>query len=272
MKLIQKLYILAHFFPDFSTANPLKYQTEELLIEDQWDNSVYVDSECHIHRGIETHRRVKRVVGGTPANDTDHPWAVKLVYAETLSLKCGGTLLKNGWVLTAAHCLSENQNITSILVSIFNPVMGNRSNYSPELSISHYLNDLSFNIKSEDLYYDAALIKVSIPEEDMNNLEPACVSPTQDIDNLDAKLQGWGRVDEFEYSNYEDFNELDLQIFPDEECYFEKCSDEEDACIYFDADYMFCAGVDRDTEGKDSCTGDSGKSLKEPYTNVYNKN
>ena len=259
MKLFQKLCILANLFLSFSKANPVEIQAEELLIEEQVDQNIYVDSECRIHQGTETHRRIKRVVGGIPANDTDHPWAVKIVYTDTSSLKCGGTLLVDGWVLTAGHCVFD-ENINNLNVSIFNPVLGNRSNYSPVLIIPHYLYDLSFNIKSENLYYDAALIKVSIPAEEIESLEPACVSPTQNIDNLDTKVQGWCSVDEFDYYNYEDFNELDLQIFSNEQCYYEKCNEEEDECIYFDADYMFCAGVDRDTEGKDACRGDSGNS------------
>ena len=44
-----------------------------------------------------------RIVGGHDANAHAHPWQIKLRYQS--SFLCGGTLVDNDWVITAAHCV-----------------------------------------------------------------------------------------------------------------------------------------------------------------------
>jgi secreted trypsin-like serine protease len=50
-----------------------------------------------------------RVIGGTPAGDGAWPWQVALYWRETptgdFRMICGGSLIDQNWVLTAAHCI-----------------------------------------------------------------------------------------------------------------------------------------------------------------------
>ena len=167
-------------------------------------------------------------------------------------------MLKNGWILTAAHCL-EDIPLSNFEIGIYNPRWENRTYYQPEQAISHHLYDFSRNLYVDDFYYDVALIKVALPEEVLADLEPACVSPTQDIDNLDVKVWGWGQMGNETFP--ESLQELDLFVFPNDECYYVQCSNNESECVNFNGDLMFCAGVDRETAGKDTCKGDSGKFI-----------
>ena len=44
-----------------------------------------------------------RIVGGQDADAHSHPWQIKL--RRNGGFLCGGTLVDNDWVITAAHCV-----------------------------------------------------------------------------------------------------------------------------------------------------------------------
>ena len=44
-----------------------------------------------------------RVIGGEDANRGSWPWQILLIYGGTP--RCGGTLISQTWVITAAHCV-----------------------------------------------------------------------------------------------------------------------------------------------------------------------
>ena len=48
-----------------------------------------------------------RIVGGTQAQKDSWPWQAMLVGAGGGSQYCGGSLIDENWVLTAAHCVSD---------------------------------------------------------------------------------------------------------------------------------------------------------------------
>lgn len=49
-----------------------------------------------------------RIVGGSASNHGDWPWQAMLMTSRrgTLRQFCGGALVANNWVVTAAHCVS----------------------------------------------------------------------------------------------------------------------------------------------------------------------
>ena len=47
--------------------------------------------------------RKKRIVEGGVANYGEWPWQIQMVWADSHSHRCGGSLINKHWVITAAH-------------------------------------------------------------------------------------------------------------------------------------------------------------------------
>lgn len=54
-----------------------------------------------------TNSRVKRIINGTPSELNEFPFSVSLQVLSDSKYThfCGGTIIANGWILTASHCL-----------------------------------------------------------------------------------------------------------------------------------------------------------------------
>ncbi|KAF5900864.1 coagulation factor IX-like, partial [Clarias magur] len=50
-----------------------------------------------------------RIIGGNSAMPEDIPWQVALVLRSTQQVFCGGSILSQQWVITAAHCIDESK-------------------------------------------------------------------------------------------------------------------------------------------------------------------
>ncbi|KPP78979.1 hypothetical protein Z043_101478, partial [Scleropages formosus] len=58
-----------------------------------------------------------RVVGGTVAQPHAWPWQISLQYLSGSSYyhTCGGSLVRRGWVMTAAHCVDRTRTWRVVL-------------------------------------------------------------------------------------------------------------------------------------------------------------
>ncbi|TQV87751.1 pre-peptidase C-terminal domain-containing protein [Aliikangiella coralliicola] len=158
---------------------------------------------------------------------------------------CGGTLIADSWVLTAAHCL-DNSSAGSWTVRLGSHTVNSGTSHNVSQMVVHPNWQGSGGIQYG---YDIALLKLSSPAA--SNLTRALL-PTQAIQNAIAgvgdnvTVSGWGRT----YNGGPSSNvllEVDLPVLSTQQC-----KQQLDNAIN---DSVICGGG---PNGKSACNGDSG--------------
>ncbi|XP_076597150.1 chymotrypsin-like elastase family member 2A isoform X2 [Chaetodon auriga] len=144
--------------------------------------------------GSPTFRPVlTRVVGGENARPNSWPWQISLQYNNQGEWRhtCGGTLISNQWVLTAAHCISSSRE--------YRVALGKHNLVETELGA--VFMGTSNIIVHEDwnsffIRNDIALIKLESPITFSDSISPACVPAAGAIlaNNYPCYVTGWGRL------------------------------------------------------------------------------
>merc|ERR1719295_517051 len=150
-----------------------------------------VSSDCNCGRTT-----LNRIVGGNVATPHSLPYQafVQPCFRGGCFL-CGGTLLNKRYVLTAMHCLVDQQGNapTSVTVGLGeHDIRSNSEAISPQTFSASVIGRDDYNANSFD--NDIAILKLNRDATLNDNVIPACL-PTNVNElyaNRDAKVSGWG--------------------------------------------------------------------------------
>lgn len=129
-----------------------------------------------------------RIVGGSDAAPNQFPYIASLRWTRGNDLHfCGGSIIDQSWILTAAHCVEGvlNDEVIVVVGSIFLSSGGYERR--SDLIISHPEYD------SESLIADVALIRVGQPFVFNDAVQPIYVA-TEHISEASALVSGWGML------------------------------------------------------------------------------
>lgn len=140
----------------------------------------------------KTHLSHERIVGGYELNITEVPWQASL-QMEGVRHFCGGSIIGQQWILTAAHCVTEYEEDSTplrVLVGITH-----KEKNVPSLKTAKVFVHPSYDEESTD--YDFALIRLT---EKINYNEKVNSIKLPDINDTDLAagtlclISGWGNT------------------------------------------------------------------------------
>merc|ERR1712240_443392 len=194
--------------------------------------------QCGIKGGTQS----DRIVGGQEAEQHEYPWQVGLVSKNGKTPWCGGTLISDRHILTAAHC-TEKKTPESIQILLGE----HRTNDDvfTRVDISKINDDPNYSMPNGDF----SILTLTNPVTFTSSIRPACLPATTDktYEYELATVTGWGTLSSGG-NQPTVLMEVDVTVTTNEIC----------NNVYGSINSLHICAMD---PGKDSCQGDSGGPL-----------
>ncbi|XP_063046572.1 uncharacterized protein LOC134440419 isoform X1 [Engraulis encrasicolus] len=201
--------------------------------------------EIGLHQG-------NRIVGGEDSEPGSWPWQVSI--HRSGNHLCGGSLINNEWVISAAHCFQSPCTAHHTVYVGRHQQEGSNPNEVQRgvmTVVRHPLDDL-------------ALIRLTYPVRFTPFIRPVCLAASGSvfITGTESWVTGWGRIQEgVPLPSPQTLQEVEVQVVGNKQC---SCSYGDYAVI---TDNMICAGVPKGGQGP--CMGDSGGPLVSQQDSVW---
>lgn len=241
--------------PVFCKANEYKCRNEKCIDrslrcdgkDDCGDNSdeQYCNTGCG-KKKISHHEGNAFIVGGRDARPGSWPWQAQMFVFN--SHYCGGTLVNNEWVVTAAHCV-ENPSPSRYGLALGSFAKSTTDETQKNVKVEKIISHPRYDSRTID--YDIALMKLSEKVEFNDYISPACLADFNFPHDTMCYTTGWGSVAGTGHSTI--LKQAQVPIVGNTQC---------NAADYYGGqitDRMICAGYEKG--GHDACQGDSGGPL-----------
>ncbi|XP_043268684.1 venom protease-like [Venturia canescens] len=209
------------------------------------------------------------VVGGTKADPKEFPHMAAVGFDSESSSNgqpvwlCGGTLVSDRFVLTAAHCTFSLQygNAAWVRVGDLNLATDDDDARPQTLRVTERIRHPDYKRPAE--YHDLALLRLESRVVFDAFTRPACLpSPELDVGAANEEGQrviaaGWGRVNWADEDGSNNLLKVTLERVSQETCnasYFSDGTIDYKLRRGIVGEWQICAGA----EGRDTCQGDSG--------------
>ncbi|XP_062393218.1 coagulation factor IXb [Sardina pilchardus] len=202
----------------------------------------------------------ERIVGGDEATRGEIPWQVAIINKATTVVFCGGSLLSEVWVITAAHCIAESKGPYFVRLGEHDTRQNENTERDHEVHMVFF--HPRYDAKKSLYNHDIALLQLRNPVIFSDYIIPICLGPKDFTESIlkgvDTSLvSGWGRT-LFNGRDSPTLMKVGVPYVDRTEC---KGSSSDVSR------FMFCAGYN--TVKKDACQGDSGGPHASKYKDTW---
>ncbi|XP_061786487.2 coagulation factor IXa [Nerophis lumbriciformis] len=190
----------------------------------------------------------ERIINGDEVFPGEIPWQAALYDARENEVFCGGSILSERWVITAAHCLYRSRNQFVVRVGEYDLNTPDIKQQDYQVAEKHvYPNYNPANPGNHDL----ALLHLHQPIVYSARVRPICIGPKEFTEALvknasPATVSGWGAT--LRGKQADTLKKVRVPFTNRLEC--------KRSSSHRITPFMFCAGYYN--EVKDACQGDSG--------------
>ncbi|XP_008820024.1 coagulation factor IX [Nannospalax galili] len=221
-------------------------RAETVFSNMDYENSTEIDMLDNSTQSTESSKDFIRVVGGKNAKPGQIPWQVLL--NGKVEAFCGGSIINEKWVVTAAHCVKPGDKI-EVVAGEYN--IEEKEDTEQRRNVIQIIPHHHYNATINKYSHDIALLELDKPLILNSYVTPICVA-NREYTNTFLKfgtgyVSGWGKV------FYKGRQASILQYLRVPLVDRATCLRSTTFTIY---NNMFCAGYH--DGGRDSCEGDSG--------------
>ncbi|CAL8070466.1 unnamed protein product [Orchesella dallaii] len=221
----------------------------------------YKDCQCGMSNEGAAANRTRRIVGGRETLVSQYPWTLGIKSKYGKLPYCGGSLVSDRFVLTAMHCVEDEDTEDIIVILNEHDFFNDTETTGP--TIRRGVEEvIPYNYYLDSTFYgDAALLKLDRPVEIQAPMfTPICL-PSSEMELYQGReviAAGWGTTKGgFGALKSPKLLEVPLVVYSNDACndYHSHTPPEPPQVT----DNMLCAGYSEG--GRDTCAGDSGGPL-----------